>query len=106
MRFEAKHRFFKNIPAIVPNFKNICKTCLLSFNEPVFLWHNGLGLKLTAVYLVNMVHIPGRHVLYTVPEINNNSQVFSVKWVKYCGCKCSARLTVAHSFDRENGTPV
>jgi hypothetical protein len=109
MRFEAKHRFFKKIPAVVPNFKNICKTYAYRHSmSQYFVWQNGSGLKSTECgpgKYKHLMHIPGGHMLATVPEINTAGQAYCVKWVKYCGCKYSPGLTVAHSFDRDNATP-
>jgi len=105
LRFEGKHRFFKRIPSVVPNFKNVGKT--FSYRHSLaqfFQWRSSSALKSTQCgpgRMEYVVHIDGSSAIAEVTDLVVDGEVFTVNWAEYCGTKYKPNMFVIyrHNFD-------
>jgi hypothetical protein len=104
MRFEGKHRFFKRIPAVIPNFKNITKTFAYQhYLSQFFHWRGGSCLKSTQCgpgteeYIA---HMPGSNAIESVPDLIFNGQVFCANRVEKFGTKYTMNMTVVNDYNQ------
>ena len=101
LRFEGKHRFFKRIPAVIPNFKNVGKTFAHRHSlSQFFHWRGEFALKSSRCgpgRMEFLMHIVGSSALLEVPELVADGEVLCVSWAEYCGTKYKSDMFVIHN---------
>ncbi len=92
MRFEAKHRFAKELASVVRNFKNICKTIMrrsqlklanILFSKMLYADCEQLGTCDTEI--VGNLHLAISNSLCAVLNVHQNDEIYIARSVKF-GC--------------------
>ena len=110
LRFEGKHRFFKRIPSVMPNFKNICKTFAKRHSlSQLFAWRSGSamkGIECGPGKLVYSVHLPSHDNSALSGAETSAEQVLCVNWNRCYGTQYSIGMLVAFKLLHDEASPV